>query len=128
MIVFFGISSAKFKSFGLDFDYTFLRYTIYNIRLGRNVKCACDDCCGLKNLKIRFEEDGKPEEAAMAANALYQHKKRADWKQSRYRTRRANAAASLNDTRALSVQKRNIKLLFHLNQNLQIKFLLSRKI
>ena len=71
-----------------------LRYCIYNIRLGRNIKCTCDDCCGLGNLAKRFEEEGKPEEAAMATKALLHHKKRAEFKQSRYRIARANAAAS----------------------------------
>ena len=70
------------------------RVTVYNIRLGRNVKCACDDCCGLSNLVKRFETEGRSKEALAATKALKQHKKRADWKQTRYRTKRSNAKAS----------------------------------
>ena len=54
---------------------------IHLIRLGRNVKCACDDCCGLHQLVKRFEEERKPEETVNAKKALIQPKKRADWKQ-----------------------------------------------
>ena len=63
------------------------------------MKCACDDCCGLRNLVKRFEEDGKPDEAAAATKGLQQHKLRADWKRKRYQVRRVNAATSLNDAR-----------------------------
>ena len=80
-----------------------VRYTIYNIRLGRNVKCLCDDCCGLRNLSKRFEEEGRPVEAAIATKALRQHKRRADFKQTRYRVSRANAAASCSNGRVNEV-------------------------
>ena len=63
------------------------------------MKCACDDCCGLRNLVKRFEEDRKPDEAAAATKGLQQHKLRADWKQKRYQVRRANVVISSNDTR-----------------------------
>ena len=78
---------------------TVLRYTQLNIRLGRNVKCACDDCCGLANLAKRFEQEGRLEEAVAAKNALKQHKKRAEFKQKEYRVERLNAHASFYNGR-----------------------------
>ena len=59
-----------------------------NLMLGKNVKCACDDCCGLHNLVKRFDEEGKAEEVEAATKTFHQHK-----------VRRTNDVSSLNDAR-----------------------------
>ena len=52
-------------------------------------------------------------EAIAATKALEQHKKRANWKQNRYRTRRANAAASQHDERLYSVKAKPLPIGIH---------------
>ena len=42
-----------------DISVIFVRYTILNIRLGRNVKCKCGDCVRLKNLVKLFTKNQK---------------------------------------------------------------------
>ena len=71
-----------------------MRYTILNIRLGRNVKCKCDDCVRLKTLVKLFIDEGKEKEEMAVKRALEQHQKREGFKQNRYRTRRVNVSSS----------------------------------
>ena len=72
------------------------RYTIlfYDIRLGRNERCTCDVCFGLRSLAEGLKNEGKSSETAAATKALIEHKNRADFKQQHYRTERQNSKHS----------------------------------
>ena len=76
--------------------------------MGRNEKCACDACCGLRSLADRLKEEGKAFETAAATKALTEHKKRADFKQQHYRTERQNAKYSWAQNITLKSSKKPV--------------------
>ena len=102
-------SLCRFKTSCDDFRsrlfHFLLKYTIYNIRLSRNVKCDCDDCCELKIFGKALPGGRK------AGGGHNGYKKSSDWKQTRCRIKRANAASSFSNGCVHSVVKQRTQTL-----------------